>query len=76
MNLPEIDYPRPPMRWGLICGSILLTLVLAGACLAGGRYVAQFGAVPPPDNWTIARAVRDLEAKVEKLEKRVKELER
>jgi len=73
MYLPEIPrQPSPPMRWGLVVIVAVFTLVTA-------IVVTRVEAAPgyrPPDNQTIAIAVRNLERKVEKLEARIKRLER
>jgi len=77
--IPTIPTKGPNMK--VFWAGIAATLVLAASIPVLGQ-VTNYGARRPkvtrraPDNITIARAVRDLENKVRRLERRIQNLER
>lgn len=79
-RLPDIHFEVEretnfDLKFTLIAFSMFCVLILGAVVAVGGERSRNFGYVPP-DNQTIAVAVRNLEEKVQRLEKRIRTLER
>lgn len=74
MRLPELPYTPPAINWRVIVWTLVATVVMAGIVFSAPPQ-PRYG-YRPPNNQSIALAVRDLEIKVRKLEARIRRLER